>query len=285
MSQAKQLESLMSSDKKSIAKFIGITSGKGGVGKSSIAANLAYSLWGLGYRVGVFDADIGLANLDLIFGVKTTKNILHALKGEADFKDALYEIEEGLCLIAGDSGEEILKYASSNMINDFTNDAAIWNLFDYVIVDTGAGISSLTQAFLQASDYVIVVVTPEPSSKTDAYAMLKVNAKFKEECMMIVNMANSQPQIHKVFDTIKSVANNNIPHLKLQLLGGFTYNEAVRQAILMRRLICKIEPTNIFSSTMKSIAARLVGKMEHNVLDESKKSNDIGFFKRILGYL
>lgn len=282
--QAANLESMMQASKKSTAKFIAITSGKGGVGKSNISANLAYSLNKLGHKVGVFDADIGLANLDLIFGVKTEKNILHALKGQAEFKDILYEISKDLYLIPGDSGEEILKYSASNMLADFASEAAIWNLFDYVIVDTGAGISTLTQAFLQASDHIIVITTPEPSAKADAYAMLKVSAKFTNECMMIVNMANSQNQIQQVFATITNVAKQNIPNLSLSLLGGFEQNNAVKKAILHRKLICQSEPHNIFSLTMQDIAKSLVNKMEHNMLDTPKKS--VGsFFKRLLGYL
>lgn len=282
--QAANLESMMQASKKSTAKFIAITSGKGGVGKSNISANLAYSLNQLGHKVGVFDADIGLANLDLIFGVKTEKNILHALKGQAEFKDILYEISKDLYLIPGDSGEEILKYSASNMLADFASEAAIWNLFDYVIVDTGAGISTLTQAFLQASDHIVVITTPEPSAKADAYAMLKVSAKFTNECMMIVNMANSQNQIQQVFATIANVAKQNIPNLSLSLLGGFEQNNAVKKAILHRKLICQSEPHNIFSLTMQDIAKSLVNKMEHNMLDTPKKS--VGsFFKRLLGYL
>ena len=238
----------------------------------------------MGYKIGVFDADIGLANLDLIFGVKTDKNILHALKGQANFKEVIYEIRKGLYLIPGDSGEEILKYSASNMLNDFASDAEVWNLFDYVIVDTGAGISTLTQAFLQASDHIIIVTTPEPSAKTDAYAMLKINAKFKDECMMIINMASSQAQIKQVFNTIQSVAQNNIPNLRLELLGGFEHNNAVKKSILQRKLICEVEPHNIFSITMQEIAKNLISKMEHNMLNTPQKS--IGsFFRRLLGYL
>ena len=282
--QAANLESMMQASKKSTAKFIAITSGKGGVGKSNISANLAYSLNQLGYKVGVFDADIGLANLDLIFGVKTEKNILHALKGQADFKEVVYEISKGLYLIPGDSGEEILKYSASSMLADFASEAAIWDLFDYVIVDTGAGISTLTQAFLQASDHIIVITTPEPSAKTDAYAMLKVSSKFTNECMMLVNMASSANQITQVFTTISNVAKANIPNLSLSLLGGFEHNAAVKKAILHRKLICQSEPHNIFSITMQEVAQNLINKVEHNMLNTPKKS--IGsFFKRLLGYL
>ncbi|WP_288644159.1 P-loop NTPase [uncultured Helicobacter sp.] len=284
MNQAHNLESLMKNNKKTTAKFIAITSGKGGVGKSNFSANLAYCLSKIGYKIGIFDADIGLANLDLIFGVKTDKNILHALKGEVSFKEAIYKIDENLYLIPGDSGEEILKYANTYTMNDFANDMEIWNFFDYVVVDTSAGSSALNQAFLQASDYIIVITTPEPSSKTDAYAMLKVSAKFKKECMVVINMANSQTQIKQVFTTIEYVAQKNIPHFTLEFLGGFTYNDAVKKAILQRKLICKVEPLNIFSTTMQGVAKNLISKVEHNMLNHSKKSMG-GFLKKLIGYL
>lgn len=286
MNQAHDLDLLMRSNTTSSAKFIAITSGKGGVGKSNISANLAYALRNLGYRVGVFDADIGLANLDLIFGIRTDRNILHALKGEISFKDAMYKIEDNLFLIPGDSGEEILKYADRNTLRNFANDAEIWDLFDYVIVDTGAGINTINQAFLQASDFIIVITTPEPSSRTDAYAMLKVCAKFKNECMMIVNMANSQNQIEQIFNSMHSVASKNIPNFKIELLGGFLQNNAVKKAILQRELICRVEPFNVFSSAMRQVADNLVSKMERNVLNLQQPNKSIGsFFKKFLGYL
>ena len=282
--QAKNLESLTSSNFKSNAKFIAITSGKGGVGKSNISANLSYTLSKLGYRVGVFDADIGLANLDLIFGIKTNKNILHALKGEVSFKEVMYEINKNLFLIPGDSGEEILKYANEETLSDFANDEEVFNAFDYVIVDTGAGISQVNQAFLQASDYIIVVTTPEPSSKTDAYATMKVCSKFKNECLLLVNMASNETQINQVASTLYSVAHNNIPNFEIIVLGGFTYNEAVKKAILNRKLITQVEPMNAFSVSMNQVASSLIDKVERNMLQKPK--NSIGsFFKKFLGYL
>ena len=169
--------------------FIAITSGKGGVGKSTISANMAYTLWSMGYKVGVFDADIGLANLDLIFGVKAKYNLLDVLKGNASFEDIVINIESGLCLIPGYTGDEILKY-DTNILEKLENQSVILDSLDYLIIDTGAGIGDNVQTFLNASDYLIVVTMPDPAALTDAYASIKVSSKHKSKIYTIINQTN-----------------------------------------------------------------------------------------------
>ncbi|PAF52694.1 MinD/ParA family protein [Helicobacter sp. 13S00477-4] len=288
MNQAGYLDNLMKTTlpakKKGKTKFIAITSGKGGVGKSTISANFSYTLSRMGYKVGVFDADIGLANLDLIFGIKTNKNILHALKGEARFDEVVYLIEEGLYLVPGDSGDEILKYANEDILNEFVQDDGILDDLDYMIIDTGAGIGEATQAFLNASDYIIVVTVPDPAAITDAYATIKINSKFKKEIFLIINMASSQKEGLNVFNKIKNVASKNLPQLNLELLGCLYNNNAVKRSTKYRELLCKVEPLNNFSSDMRQITKTVLSKVEQNMLDVPKE-NFMGFFKRILGYL
>lgn len=288
ITQASNLETLMKTapnHNKGKTKFIAVTSGKGGVGKSTISANLSYTLFKMGYKVGVFDADIGLANLDLIFGIRTNKNILHALKGEVKFDEIICTIEEGLYLIPGDSGEEILKYVDQNILEEFSQDSKILNLLDYMIIDTGAGIGGVTQAFLNASDYVIIVTTPDPTAITDAYATVKINSKLKKDLFMIINMVGSQKEALRVFQRIKSVAQKNLPGLNIEFLGLFYASNSVKQATKYRELICKSEPLNNFSSDMRQIAKTVVVKMEQNMLYYDSKRNFTGFLKRMLGHL
>ena len=185
--------------------FIAITSGKGGVGKSTISANMAYTLWSMGYKVGVFDADIGLANLDLIFGVKAKYNLLDVLKGNASFEDIVINIESGLCLIPGYTGDEILKY-DTNILEKLENQSVILDSLDYLIIDTGAGIGDNVQTFLNASDYLIVVTMPDPAALTDAYASIKVSSKHKSKIYTIINQTNGIKEANKVFNRLKSVA-------------------------------------------------------------------------------
>ncbi|CBG40534.1 P-loop NTPase [Helicobacter mustelae] len=284
--QAAKLEQLLDSDKRLHAtKFIAVTSGKGGVGKSTISANLAYTLAKMGYKIGIFDADIGLANLDLILGVRTQKNILHVLRGEASFDDVIYPVDKNLYLIPGDSGEDILKYAEKNNILDsFVNQSVIFNAFDYVIVDTGAGIAPTTQAFLNASDYVVVVTTPDPSAITDAYATIKINAKQKNEILMIINMATRSQEALSIFQKIQGVSAKNMPNLELSYLGCLISNNSVKNSTKYRELLCKTESYNAFSIAMEEIAKNLVSKMERNVLD-TRRASFGGFFKRLLSYL
>ncbi|CAM2889289.1 P-loop NTPase [Helicobacter felis] len=286
--QASGLEHIMEPrsifSKKGKTKFIAITSGKGGVGKSTISANLGYSLFKSGYKVGVLDADIGLANLDIIFGIKTNKNILHALRGEVRFSDVIYPIEKDFYLVPGDSGEEIFKYVSQEILDSFVDEENVLDDLDYMIIDTGAGIGEFTQAFLRASDCVVVITTSDPAAITDAYTTIKINSKTKNDVFVLVNMVDSADKSKQIFSGIQRVAKENIPHMTLNYLGYIQNSNALRQAIKNRKLLCKSEPFNTFSFTMEQVAKILTMKMEHNVL-ETPKDNFIGFFKRLLKYL
>lgn len=286
--QAHELQSLVQSQDKrnfSNTKFIAITSGKGGVGKSSISANLAYCLWKMGKKVAVFDADIGLANLDLIFGVKTHKNILHALRGEASFQEIIYPIENGLYLIPGDNGEEILKYANSGVFERFLDQSDILDSIDYMIIDTGAGIGGITQGFLDASDALVVVTMPDPSALTDAYATIKLNARSRNEIFMILNMVKSQRESTLVFERIQGIAQKNMPNLKLSHIGFIEQSSSVAKAVRSRELFTRVEPLCNATMQIQNIAQQLVLKLEQNMLNAPQKKHFADFFRRMLGYI
>ncbi len=283
--QASSLKELIDErhSRKHSARVIAVTSGKGGVGKSTLSANIAYVLAKNGYKVGLLDADIGLANLDVMFNVRTDKNILHVLKGEVNFEDIIIKLDENLYLIPGESGEEILKFSDVTIVNRFVDEAEVLEGLDFLIIDTGAGIGDKVQMFLSAADDVIVVTVPDPAAITDAYAMVKVISRLKEKIFMIVNQVRNAKEGEKIFDTIKKVALGNInTSLELNLLGSVRSDPYVARSVKQRILVCK-EMANIApANDISSIASALVQKKEHKMLVDKQEGGIGSFFKRLL---
>ena len=263
-------------------RFIAVTSGKGGVGKSTISSNLAYVMAKAGVKVGIFDADIGLANLDVMFNVSVDKNILHLLKDEATLEEILIQIEKNLVLIPGESGEEILHYSESAIFEQFIKDAESLNDLDVMIIDTGAGISKNTQLFLQAADDVVVVTMPDPAAITDAYATVKIVARERKDMMMLINQVSSDQEAHSIFERIHKVAVNNMREdLQLTYLGKVNLDTKVSTSVKQRALFTANFPSSVPSRDIKTIAKVLVSKLERQVYVKPKESGLAGLFRRL----
>ncbi len=284
--QAEKLEKLVSSNaqkKSKKTRFIAITSGKGGVGKSTISSNLAYVLSQNGLNVGIFDADIGLANLDVMFNVKIKKNILHVLKGEATVSDILIPITRNLILIPGESGDEILKYSDMALFERFMEEAQVLDKLDVMIIDTGAGIGEHIQMFLNAADDVVVVTVPDPAAITDAYATIKTIAMLRNDVSMIMNQVRNEREAEAVFGKIKKVALANIGlNLKLDLMGKINSDIKVSSSVKQRALFCATNPSSQPHKDIVAIANKIMSKLERNVLVKANESGLSGLFKRLM---
>ena len=284
--QAKKLEELVATKSQSKSKktrFIAITSGKGGVGKSTISSNLSFVLAQSGLNVGIFDADIGLANLDVMFNVKIKKNILHVLKGEASVADILIPITRNLILIPGESGDEILKYSDMALFERFMEEAQVLDKLDVMIIDTGAGIGEHIQMFLNAADDVIVVTVPDPAAITDAYATIKTIAILRDDVSMIMNQVRNEKEAVGVFQKIKKVANANInTNLNLQLIGKINSDLKVSSSVKQRALFTAKYPASQPSRDIDAISMKILSKLERNVLVTSNESGLSGLFKRLM---
>ena len=284
--QAEKLEELVASNTKKTSKktrFIAITSGKGGVGKSTISSNLAYVLSQKGLNVGIFDADIGLANLDVMFNVKIKKNILHVLKGEAKVSDILIPITRNLILIPGESGDEILKYSNMALFERFMEEAQVLDKLDIMIIDTGAGIGEHIQMFLNAADDVIVVTVPDPAAITDAYATIKTIATLRDDVGMIMNQVKNAKEAEAVFSKINKVAKANIAsNLDLKLIGKVNSDIKVSSSVKQRALYCVNYPSSVPTRDIEAIADTIVSNLERNVLVTSNESGLSGLFRRLM---
>ena len=285
--QANKLQELVTTssakESKTHTKFIAITSGKGGVGKSTVSANMANVLANNGYKVALFDADIGLANLDVILNVRIDKNILHVLKGECSLENIIINVKKNLILIPGESGDEILKYSEQFLYERFFEETKVLNDLDFMIIDTGAGIGEHIQLFLEAADEVIVVTVPDPAAITDAYATIKITSKSQSYIHLILNMTKNEREAQMVFDKISKVALANIgPGLKLNLIGKLPEDKLISKIIKQRTLFTNDAPNSLASMDMKRIVNNLVYKLERKVLQNDTGQSFGSFFKRII---
>ena len=282
--QAQKLQNLVQSQNKAKnTHFIAITSGKGGVGKSTISANLANVLSQNGYKVGLFDADIGLANLDVILNVKMGKNLLHVLKGECSLKDILIPINKNLILIPGESGDEILKFNNQFLFERFLDEASELDQLDFLIIDTGAGIGGSTPLFLEAADEVVVVTVPDPAAITDTYAVIKIVSRFKNSELLLLNMVKNEAEATRIYENVKRVANANIgPSLNLELIGYVASDKSVARSIKQRTLFTDDEAYGSASVQIKQIASNLLYRLERKVLKDEQSRSFGGFFKRLI---
>ncbi|MBN1497825.1 MAG: MinD/ParA family protein [Spirochaetes bacterium] len=223
MDQAANLRRLVletDAKKQKKTKTIAITSGKGGVGKTSVAVSLSIALAKGGSSVTLLDADLGLANINVILGIIPKYNLYHVIKGQKKLKDIVIEVPEGIKIIAGASGFHQLANLDPKQRNEFISAVSELDSDDYMVVDTGAGVSQNVLAFVMASDEIIVVTTPEPTAITDAYGIIKsIAAQSPDKIIkIIVNRVQSVAEGNRVAQRVINIAGQFL-NIKVENLG------------------------------------------------------------------
>lgn len=265
MDQAEQLRNAMNKSKnRNNARVITVTSGKGGVGKSNVAVNLAVQLSKKGKRVIIFDADFGLANVEVMFGAIPQYNLSDLIYNNKSITDIITAGPLDIGFISGGSGIIGLNNLSKEQISYTIKSMDILNeIADFVIVDTGAGISNQVLEFVLASPEVILVTTPEPSSLIDSYSLLKALYKSPEfvasntTINVIANKVNSYDDARMVFDKLNSVVSQFLQG-RLEYLGIIPDDSAIERAVRAQKTVSLAEPNSKSAKAFESITACLL---------------------------
>jgi flagellar biosynthesis protein FlhG len=259
MDQAERLREMMDLPARR-ARVLAVASGKGGVGKTNMAVNLGIALVRLGRRVILIDVDIGLANADVLLGVQPRFNLGSVLAGEVGALDALVPCPGGLELLAGSSASSFSDLSESERAFLSSSFRQLEACADFIIIDTGAGISRNVIEFCRASEEVLVITTPEPTAITDVYALIKAISREKGHgrLRLIVNQALDRVEAGRVSERLRTVSRRFLG-LEVDNLGYVLLDERVRSAVRRRRPFVLETPRAPAAACIRGIAERILG--------------------------
>lgn len=255
-----QASSLRRMNQSRLIKVIAVTGGKGGVGKTNVTLNTAISLAQQGKRVMVLDADLGLANVDVLLGLRVEKNLSHVLSGECTLDEVLVEGPYGIKIAPASSGSqsmtELTATEHAGLIRAFSE---LQSQIDVLIVDTAAGISDMVLSFSKASQDIIMVVCDEPTSLTDAYALIKILNKdhgifrFK----IVANMVRSMREGDELFSKLSKVTDRFLD-VALELVAVIPFDENVRKSVRKQKAIVEAFPTSPAAMAIRRLAKKAI---------------------------
>jgi len=243
-----------------LPKVVAVTSGKGGVGKTNVVANLAVSLSSIGKTVLVLDADLGLGNIDVLFGIIPKYTLDHVILGEKELKDVIVSGPCGIQILPTSSGTEDLTHLSSEQKLVLLGEIdRLENPVDIFLIDTGAGISSNVLYFNTVAQEIIVVASPEPTSVTDAYAIMKVLSTHHGEkrFRLLVNMVEDEREAKEVFHKLTLVADKFLD-IAIEYLSYIPRDDYLRKAVCQQRAVVDLYPTSRSSLQFIKIAKKII---------------------------
>ena len=250
----------MTSKHKQPVQVIAVTGGKGGVGKTNVAVNLSVALADLGRKVVLLDADFGLANVDVLLGLQPTHTLADVMDGECDLRDVLLPGPGGIRIVPASSGTqsmvEMTPVQHAGLIQAFSE---LGDNIDVLVIDTAAGIGDSVTSFVQAAQEVIMVVCDEPTSITDAYALIKLLNQNRglTRFRVLTSMAHSQQEGRHLFNKLVSVTERFLDDVILQYLGAVPYDEMVRKAVQQQRAVYEAYPRAKSSLVFKKMAQQI----------------------------
>lgn len=262
-------------------RVIAVTSGKGGVGKTNVVGNLAIACQRMGRKVLLFDADLGLANIDIIFGIHPKHTIDEIIKGEKELSQIIMRGPDGVAIIPASSGVQELAHLTEGqkitLLNEFDD---LNSNYDLLLIDTGAGISSNVIYFNMAATERIVVVTPEPTSITDAYALIKVMflQHGTKNFFLLSNMVKDEKEGKSIYENLSRVIARFMGDISIDYAGFIPWDSYLQKAVSRREPVICCYPEGTSSNRFKELANFLLNKTETRPIDGNIKF----FWKRLM---
>ena len=241
-------------------KVIAVSGGKGGVGKTNVSLNTAISLAQIGKRVLVLDADLGLANVDVMLGLRVQRNLSHVLSGECEIDDIIIKGPAGVNIIPATSGTQsmvdLTPSEHAGLIRAFSD---MQTQFDVLIVDTAAGISDMVLSFTRAAQDIMLVVCDEPTSITDCYALMKLLSREHDvfKFKVVANMVRSPKEGQQLFEKLTKVTDRFLD-VALEFVAVIPFDENIRKSVRKQQVIVEAFPTSPASKAFKSLALKIL---------------------------
>ena len=273
--QARTLKNIVSSKMKSSSlRVLAVSSGKGGVGKTNIVANLAYMLSKQDKKVLVVDADLGLNNIDILLGLNPKFHIGHVLSGEKNVQDIITEGPAGIHLLpAGGGLQELTQLDDEKKVVLMEELDQVSSGYDFLIFDTGAGISTNVTYFCSAAHEILLVATTEPTSLTDVYALIKtLHTKHAQKYFrVIINSVGSESEARLIFRNLAAVVDRFLPDVSIEYLGYILLDPVVTKAVRQQKAFSELYPGSKVTQCINRLVQKIVGEKK-SVADEEQST-------------
>ncbi|WP_455576948.1 MinD/ParA family protein [Anaerosinus sp.] len=265
------------------SRVIAVSSGKGGVGKTNLSVNLAIALSQMGYRVLIIDADLGMANVNIVLGASAKYNLLNLIRDNVNVEDILAEGPCGVKFLSGGSGiEELANLTAFDLERIISKLNLCENLADIILIDTGAGLSKSVLNFLMAADDVILVTTPEPTAMTDVYAIMKAYSN-QPDCSEVKLVVNRVTEPNEGIDVQAKLEKTALRFLNLNVttLGEIKEDRNLVRAVKAQKPVVLSYPNSDVAKCIKKIASVLIS----DDTDQVRTKGLGGFLKKVFSFL